>query len=119
MLKISTKVQIPTSDRLKRTTSIQECLVILGADQREVYSENRNRKVKIKGKGAFWNRYNHDYAMVRHWVEGLWDLFAAKYHPDKWPQDKSLYYTRVFQIGQEAYFKAIKIIDYKQYPTGH
>ena len=98
--------------------SLNACLVVLGADPKEVYFSNnitgkQKPLSKLNNPCEATSRSIYDTLQIeemRGWVDYLYIESLKKYHPDKHPENVR-FYTEICQELSKAYSQAKNILN--------
>ena len=106
------EIQIRIMDFLKlERKSINQCLMVLGAEWGDVYYGANDRRLKQPCDASNRTIYrNYERAELFDWAEHLYFESLKKYHPDKHPENVRLY-TEICQELSKAFLRAKKILN--------
>lgn len=96
-------------------TSINACLLALGAPQSEAYNRNRKLKTIPNEHGTVIRRslYNHlAPAELMDWASYLYRDSISKFHPDRHVDNKDFYEKKTLQINV-AFARIKRILNFK------
>jgi hypothetical protein len=94
-----------------RKKSINHCLVVLGANHKEVYCDFNDKFFKQPHRASnrtIYDKFGREELLA--WVEYLYIEALKKYHPDKHLENPRLY-TEICQELGRAYLQAKNILN--------